>query len=264
LVSAETAVLSLLLILLLLWFVTAVLLWAGTSWFQGYIYEESTGGLFWRAPAAAAAVTIYLGFWCLLNYFVAKPKPASLPLDVPLFFTQGVEKSEKPVKDLWAKHEQGEAKTHFSVTRDIKTVTGLIILDDRNNPWPKGSKAVEAIFIKEDGPDGTRDVRFNADHDAGRYVEENGRRYMTEEQLGWIYTPPRGGATLAMLAINAFYFAVWFVSLWLLLRFQWSHALGLATVFWLLTTGLIVPQILDRAPRKAETPHSAAALVRLA
>ncbi|HMC63794.1 MAG TPA: hypothetical protein VKI65_02535, partial [Gemmataceae bacterium] len=31
--------------------------------------------------------------------------------------------------------------------------------------------------------------------------------------------------------------------LWLLLRFQWSHALGLAVVFWLVMTLLILPML---------------------
>jgi hypothetical protein len=247
----------LVLILGIVWFVLAVLFWAGTSWFQGYIYEESTGGLPWRAPAAAAAVTLYLGLWCLLNYLAAKPKPAPLPFDVPHSFTPGEEKSEKPVKEFWVKHEKSEAKTHFKVTKGTKNVTDLVILDERNNKWTTGSKTVEAIFIKEAGADGPREVKFKAEHDAGRFVEEGGRRYMTEDQLGWIYTPPRTGGTLIMLIINALFLAVWFVSLWLLLRFQWSHALGIAAVLWLLLTVLIVPQILDRTPRKEAKPRAA-------
>jgi hypothetical protein len=232
------------LILLLVWFVLAVLFWGGTSWFQGYIYEESTGGLPWRAPAAAAAVTAFLGLWCLLNYLVAKPKQP-LPFDVPHSFTAHEEKLD--VKELWAKHEKAEARTHYRVTKGTKTETERILIGDGGRTWPKGTRTVEAIYLKEDG----RDVKFKADHDAGRYVEEGGGRYMTEDQLGWVFTPARAGSTFLMLVINGLFLAVWFASLWLLLRFQWSHALGIAAVFWLLTTVLIVPQVLDRTPRKA-------------
>jgi hypothetical protein len=34
---------------------------------------------------------------------------------------------------------------------------------------------------------------------------------------------------------------VWFLCLWLLLRFQWGHALGLACVAWLVLTFFLPP-----------------------
>ena len=40
---------------------------------------------------------------------------------------------------------------------------------------------------------------------------------------------------------------LWFVGLWVLMRFQWGHALGLAFVMWLTVTLVILPMLLDTA-----------------
>src|SRR5262249_30731442 len=64
LASSEAPVL--LLIYLLVFVALAALLWAGTAWFQGYIYNEPAEDLYWRAPAAAGAVTLFLAFWGFL------------------------------------------------------------------------------------------------------------------------------------------------------------------------------------------------------
>src|SRR5581483_981803 len=52
----EACVLSLLLVLLVLWLVLVIALAAWTIWFSGYLYSEPTGEIYWRAPAAGAAV----------------------------------------------------------------------------------------------------------------------------------------------------------------------------------------------------------------
>jgi hypothetical protein len=70
------------------------------------------------------------------------------------------------------------------------------------------------------------------------------------------------------LLLNFGFLAVWFLCLWLLLRFQWSHALGLAVVFWLVMVLIIMPMILkpaesvrkERLPPKT-TPTAASRLL---
>ena len=51
--------------------------------------------------------------------------------------------------------------------------------------------------------------------------------------------------------LNFGFLAVWFVCLWLLLRFQWSHALGLAVAFWAAMTLFVLPPLLTRAEEVA-------------
>src|SRR5437879_3719848 len=60
------------LLLLLMWFVLLGFLSAWTLFFQGYLYTEPTGGLFWRAPAAATILTIILALWITVDYRAVK------------------------------------------------------------------------------------------------------------------------------------------------------------------------------------------------
>ena len=61
-------------------------------------------------------------------------------------------------------------------------------------------------------------------------------------------TTYRFGVLLMALILNFGFLIVWFVCLWLLLRFQWSHALGLAFVAWLISL-FILPMILTQAEK---------------
>ncbi len=247
--------LTLVLILLITWFVLAVLLGAGALWLQGYIYNDPATGLLWRAPAAALALALLVTFWCFLNYRAADPPPADLPYDT-LFQFKSSEKTSEPVEQLWAVRPEGETSY-----RRQKTPPTYQYADERYQLWPKAkAKTIEAIIVLEKSPEGAKKTVFKADRDQGRYVEEGGRRYMTDDQLGRITTPGRGWP-LANLALNLFHFVVWYLCLWLLLRFQWSHALGLAAAAWLLMTWLVIPQALANTPRlKAAAPAVASVL----
>ncbi len=48
------------LILLAMALILSVVLWAGSIWFQGWLYEEPAGGLYWRAPAVGVGMTVSL------------------------------------------------------------------------------------------------------------------------------------------------------------------------------------------------------------
>ncbi len=60
--------LNLVLVLLLVWFVLSVVLAAWTLLFQGYIYSEPAANIWWGAPAAGTALTVFLVLWVVLDY----------------------------------------------------------------------------------------------------------------------------------------------------------------------------------------------------
>src|SRR5262249_32624780 len=128
---------------------------------------------------------------------------------------------------------------------------------DTNKTWSRSDSegVVEAIIIEDS--DGQK-VRFEAELTADgkfrapagepvRYVDVNGKhRVMTDNDIGNI-TIARSGRVFANILLNFLHLIVWFAVLWLLLRFQWSHALGLAVVLWLVMTFAIMPMLFRRA-----------------
>jgi hypothetical protein len=91
-----------------------------------------------------------------------------------------------------------------------------------------------------------------------RYTDEKGR-VMVEGSLGQLESF-RGGVFFGNVLLNLAFVASAFVGLWLVLRFQWLHALGQAIVLCLLLMLFVMPQLLTRAEaltRSRATPSGA-------
>jgi hypothetical protein len=244
-------VLYLALILLLTFLVLSALAWGGTRLVQAALYEEVQPDLYWRAPATAAALTAFIGVWALLNYAAADPGQTELPFDNIFNFTTETV-AQQPIPEFWA--ERGGTRVKYNVTDLGGVVRKYEYRDDtpQQNHWAVSrTKDVEAILIKE----GDKEVRFKADPANARYVEEGGRRFLSMDAFGRITTPRSGGAFVRVL-LNVLHLVVWFVCLWLLLRFQWPHALGLALALWLVMT-FVVPYILRVAAEAKPAPPPA-------
>jgi hypothetical protein len=284
-------VLVLVFVLLAVWFILGVVLWAWTLWFQGYIYNEPAGELHWRAPAAAAAVTVLLIFWCFLaarnlggdgtvfdfspreskqfDKFVCikghavpltgEPAPGDIPLtkdivlkgarEVPYALRRSAQRGQQYVEAgpngrTWTHADADGIAAQIRVKEDDKDVTfqaDLIIEQEKN----KQGEMVKKVHFK---PNKITTWLGTEAEQPGRYVEVGGKgRVMTEDQIGQLNTVSWGLFGINLL-LNLLHLAVWFVCLWLLMRFQWSHALGLAIVFWLVMTLIIVPMVLARTP----------------
>jgi hypothetical protein len=256
------------LIFLLMFAGLAVLLWAGTLFLQGYIYTEPAEQLYWRAPAAAGGLVVFLAFWCFLesSSWEAK-KPAHF--DVLFSFSPTTDIS---FTEFWAQVENSSAKVHFKKGRG-----GFLSQDNSSTGFPRGTKwaprdvnnrIVTAVFIKLD--DG-QEVEFQPKMKEGkpifekeggevRYVEKNGSRVITERQLeAGTYTAFSAGLFFGNVLLNLLHLGIWFACLWLLLRFQWTHALGLAVVLWLVMMVAIIPMLLEQTRKAAEAAAKEAA-----
>jgi len=233
----DPKVLYLALLLLLTFLVLSALLLGGTRLIQAALYEDVPGDLLWRAPAAAGAITAYIAIWAMFNYAAAEPGQTDLPFDTLFNFTTETV-SNHPVDGFTA-----ISKDNSQVKYTIRKITGAVPRQEYLGPdqqkWSSAlARDVQTIVVKVDD----KDVRFDADATHTRYVEEGGRRYLDAEAFGRI-TTPRGGGSFVRVLLNVLHFVVWFACLWLLLRFQWPHALGLAAALWLVMT-FVVPYIL--------------------
>jgi hypothetical protein len=240
-------VLILVVLLLLTWFVLSVLLAAWTLWFQSYIYSEPTGEMYWRAPAAGGAITLFLLVWIILDY----NSPGNYRELHQFSYTEDLQ----PFPELRIINHDGKEETFVGVHN---ARTGM---EYRRKDRPLPSRPDRIVAIR-----GNEKYVFEPQRRDGKFVEGAGgvvhyynadnHWEMKEGQLGYV-SVTRPAWLIANLVLNGLHLAVWFVCLWLLLRFQWSHALGQAIVCWLAMTFLVLPGLLDRAEDAYKARHPA-------
>jgi hypothetical protein len=230
----------------LLWFVFSVILGAWTLFFQAYIYSEPTPDLWWRAPAAGTALLLFLLLWVVLDYrTIDRNETIGRYRELQQF---SFIKDEDPPKELIIVRNNKEEKfqLHRSPEGRREYRNGAVRLPSRP----------DAVIIVE----GDQRYVFQPDRDAKgkfkpgpddmlHYHDERGRE-MVEGFLGFVSTRQYGWL-LGNLLLNFLHLVVWFLGLWLLLRYQWPHALGLAVVFWAVTTLFVLPMVLGFAERVA-------------
>jgi hypothetical protein len=256
------------------------LLWAGTYFFQGYIYTEPSQGLYWQAPAAGALMAAGFAIWCFTVALYPGANPSNIPIHVLHKFSAKVDMFEplKPARKLWAiksdRRKTGDDKDGEKIEYDLDRVNQkqFRYLDTSVPRRPWNSQDVIAVEIKTD--DGSM-MRFDlVKTESGRLdlvksESSQNRRFRSSD--GWEMVETTDGPTgnperfllgrlIWNIVFNLAHLAGWFIALCLILRFQWGHALGLAVVLWLIFTLALLPMMLDYAAIVAEKRQSAAAM----
>jgi hypothetical protein len=232
--------------LLLLWGGLVALLTGGVRWLQTSIYSEPAAGLIWRGPLAATLLTLLLAAW---GYMDSTP-----PGQYSSFFTFSPG-DLKEYSHLRAVVLKDGKETSLSY-RLRKSAQGGGEYREINSPYRPLPRRPEAIFVEEDG----QEIRFEPQRQADRklkvdfgqalrYVDNRGR-VMSEDSFGRV-TTFRWGTFLAYATLNVTHFLLWFGCFWLILRFQWSHALGLTAVAWMVMTFVLVPLYLHKVEEAA-------------
>ena len=240
-----------------------ILFWTGTLLAQGYFYDSPVSGLYWRAPAAAGAMTAFLALWAWIEY--------RWPNSTGSIFTFTNEETRK-VDQFWSVRQNPTGEEEKILFKRNPSTDDY--RDANNHRWARSmSGMMVAIIIEEKDKEGnTEEKRFNAEISNGkfaprtssagdlpvRYKEEHGSRFIEDTNPGQVIRY-RGGRLWATLALNVVHFALWFVVIWLLLHFQWPHALGFAAVCWLVMTLAVVPYLHDTARKAAVKPRTIAA-----
>jgi hypothetical protein len=241
---------GLLLILVLIGVGVAVLFAAGTLVIQGYLYSEPADGIPWRAAASGVVMALVFGVWCLLE--------ARAPGRFDTLFN--FSPRDVTVFDQFWSERTGERGTKEIPYRRGRDARGLVAYTDPDNrPWQRSDDGMMTAIIVEEGgerkrfeaernPDGTFHIEPGQPL---RYVEVGGRgRVMTEGTPGEIVTT-RYGLLAGNLLLNLLHLLAWFACLWLLMQFQWPHALGLAAACWLTFALAVWPVLQDRVRRVA-------------
>jgi hypothetical protein len=257
--SSVNPFVSLFLILLVTAVTLTAFLYVGAFFFQGYIYLEPSQQLYWQAPAAALLLTFGYTLWCLSIALSTGANPQNIPIDTLNRFSAKEEMSARPAKKVWAirvdrrktisesKQIDGE-RVEYESKRDSQTQFKYVAtLSGR--PWPFKDPDIIAIEL-ENPKDGTK-VRFNLiPTEQGQY-----RQFVSPD--GWVMYEYDDGPTVPTafrfwrLVLNVIFnfghFFGWFLGLWVILRFQWAHALGFAVVLWVVATLTVLPMMLTFA-----------------
>ena len=158
-------------------------------------------------------------------------------------------KSTEPPKEIWilTKSKKDE-KILYTLVKcaDLGRTTYSYqhLRTGRNLNWPRD---VTAIILKEDNEEVRYDGEKTGEGAYRRFVGPDGW-VIVEYDTGPAGPPERSSFWLWLVnaLLNLFHFGLWFVCLWLLLRFQWAHALGLAVVLWLVVLLAVFPLLTDR------------------
>jgi hypothetical protein len=252
----------LILLLVLILVVLTGFLWIFTLFVQGYLYTEPVAQLSWRAPAAAAALTVFFALWCLLDAGSSAASAQDVPFDALFRFSprddmiRREDGTPQPARRLWAVVKGVKEPVEYKLRKAGQVGQADEYVEVKTGKVWNSSARVEAVLIEEDGKKGAEKVRFEPS--AGR---EGGYREFVSPD-GWVMmeydrgptgqpTKFRLGRFLVNLFLNLFHLGLWFTVLWLLLRFQWGHALGFGFILWLVTTLGVLPPLLSQAAAQA-------------
>jgi len=239
-------VLALIFILFLFFLAVAVLFLGATLTLKGY-FDETPPDLketAWRAPAAALAVTLFVILWVRLAY--------ASPDRYDSLFDFSTSRQSPPVKSIWIIEDGG--KVEYRLEKDANNRP--IYRNRETDRIRELPRKPDKFIIRE----GDREVVFQPKKDAKgkpiirtgeglRYYDEQGR-YMEEGYEGIIFTSTGGGFVYFLL--NVSHFVVWFLAIWLLLRFTWAQALLLALIAWLSMTLIVMRPLLQRVRTLSE------------
>jgi hypothetical protein len=241
-------VVTLILILIALGVALAGLLWAGTLFLQNYLYTTVTTGAYWQAPAAAAVMTLFWFAWCAMDAASPGASATNVPYDV--LFRFSAKEYKDPVDKLWSVKKGVKEPILYVRQRVGQNRYEYHDTSEKKLPW-QPDKVLEVMIEDKDRPGQKMHLKRV---DAG----EGGYRTYADE-IGWTMTEAslghpslfRYGKFLTNVFLNGLHFLLWFLVLWLLLRFQWAHALGLAAAFWLVTTLTVLWFLLPQAAAAA-------------
>ncbi len=253
--------LNLILIVLVVWVVLMVLLAAWTLFFQGYIYSEPASALHWRAPAAGTALIVFVLIWLVFDYrSIVDRGDEGRYQPLHNFSTS----ETVTYQHLWiinrdGKEEHYERRGNQYVRKDGRT------LPTRPSKIVAAQQVNGDKHVFEPERDAKGNFKVEKEQPLRYYDQSNKSRYMDESSLGQV-SIFHFGWLLLNLVLNFGLLVVWFVVLWLLLRFQWPHALGLAVVFWLVMLLFVMPPVLKQAEnvRKERLPAKTTATAQAA
>lgn len=245
------------LLVLLIWVVLMGFLAGWTIWFQGYLYTQPVEQIYWRAPVAGSIITLLLIIWIAIDYRAVKNNanahyPYGPIQEMAPALTKGesepfaafIVPNDKGGEDEYKLEKVSDARKGHAEYRNVKT----------NEPI---TSAPPKLIVVENGE---RSV-FEPEKDKnGHFIRASGQPLLYRDKKGRVLTEgpmferrvglPLGRFLLGVL-LNVSFLVIWFVCLWLLLRYQMWHALGLTLVMVAVMLLFVIAPVMSRAEAAA-------------
>ncbi len=195
-----------------------LLMYFGGRFIHGYIYTDIPESLIWRAPAAAGAVWFIGLLWPLL---FNQMTDAVWPINFTQMFAFSTGELTPPVESFIVPGERGRELTYKRVVEG----RGHQYRENETGPTlPEADRLPPSIKVVTSKNESVALVR-RGEGNRIHYVADDGR---IVDLANGTLSSSSGGQSFAKILAGLLTLATWFVSLWLLLLFQWPHALGLA------------------------------------
>jgi hypothetical protein len=211
-----------------------VILWLGSVFLQGWLYNDLATKLPLRALVGGLIMALFLTGWCAIY----KNDPGRF--DTLINFSR--EKLDGTYEEILSVRKVGEKEqkpVKYVRKPGGRGASDEFISTETHKPWKRSDAEgmVVAVLVKEDPQ--AEPTRFDAKLEPNgkfpatglRYVQGKENRYMEESSLGQIYRV-RSWAIIGNLFANGLHLGLWILVLMFVLRFTPGHAVGTGLVLW--------------------------------
>lgn len=250
--------------------------WGITLFFQRYLYNEPADKLPLRAAVAGVLLGCFVTFWVYVNtraegenkYGVIhqfSPNDKSAPVGKFQAVRTKLDTNQKPIGEETVTFEReqtdkgwrylpnpkpaGEVRP-FAVTASGYYTSALLLTDADGRPvryeavMANNAYTGPKYLFQEKGGDRTIELSRGQDADPA-------------EPLSIVV--PSGGVVFLAILLNVLHLVIWVACFWPILRFNLGHAIGLAVVFFALSTFIFMPLLFEnnkvaKAPAAATQP----------
>ncbi len=233
-----------------------VLFWALSVFFQAYLYNEPASNLPARAAIAALVVGGAIGLWTYANAHSDRKGKYGPLHDFDSTGNTDVYEFAAVRKYVNEKGPDGQWKEDKTIFRRPDGQKNGVFTDEKSGkPFVLSTSNFITTGLEMKEPDGkvgkfdavfTQKDVYTPDK---RFDEKGTKRHVDGDSPGAIFAPSTKAMIYAVL-LNVLSYAAWFVAFWLVLRFAFPHAAGLAIVFGLLTMLVIAPLLFERVRPK--------------
>ena len=224
-----------------------VLFFVGTLFVQSFIFTEPVEGLTWRAPTSAAIMAVFFTFWCLI-VVRSDARPGNIPYTTIFNFSirTNMWKKDKPAPELWADRYDGQV-IRYVLNYDLEFGHKKPVYKNASDPTKTFTPTGVAALEIEIAPGVKSKFERTSDGDLEFFRNADGWRLQYDRDISGNPTRMSWALLFGNLFLNLLHLVLWFVCLWLILRFSFSSSFLFAAILWGLTTIALLPMLLDQA-----------------